>query len=248
MMPHRYSLAALALLLGSACTQSYDDFSFGGTSTGGSGATTTSSGGQAPGGGGAGGSGGSGGAGADAGQAGQAGQGGQGGAGGSASCGDGTTNPPAEQCDDGNTTPGDRCGATCLTENPDDCPGTPISLGPAPLVIHDTTTGANDTSGQTSDLGTCFLGTWPGVDLIYAVTPTVSGQLQATLEATYNGHYLLARSECPGATEDLACDAHQGSGSPDQISFAVTAGTLYYVRVDSYQSTAGGFTLTLTLN
>ena len=238
------------MLLGSACIQSYGDFSFGGTSAGGSGTTTTSSGGSGPGGGGAGGNGGVGAQAGQGGQGAQAGQGGQGGAGGAASCGDGAVNSPSEQCDDSNTMPGDRCGPTCLTENPDDCPGTPISLDTTQLVINDTTTNANDTSQYSSGAGsTCIAGSaWLGNDLIYAVTPTEGGQLVATLQASYNGHYLVARTDCPGAAEDLACDAHQGPGSQDQISFAVTAGTVYYLLVESYQLTDGDFTLTLKLN
>jgi cysteine-rich repeat protein len=201
--------------------------------------------GDAPGGG----QGGTAGPGGTGGQGGAAGLGGTGGQGGSPSCGDGSVNQPSEQCDDGNTTPGDRCGATCLHESPDDCPGTPIALGTTPLVIEDTTAGASDTTQYSSGgSATCLAGDFPGADLGYAVTPTEDGQLVATLQAAYPTHYLAARSECTGTPANIGCDAHASAATPDVLSFAVTAGTVYYVRVDSYQSGAGAFTLTLELD
>ena len=40
---------------------------------------------------------------------------------GPSTCGDGTTDRPAEECDDGNTAAGDGCGPTCLVETPAGC-------------------------------------------------------------------------------------------------------------------------------
>lgn len=160
-------------------------------------------------------------------------------------CGNGVIEPP-EECDDLDTTPGDGCGATCLVEYPDDCPGTPIDLAPGIFVITDTTSGANDTVQDAQGVGICGNGTYSGADLIYAVTPIVSGTLEATSDTSFGSHFATIRTACPGGTV-LACDYGTTSLSNDDLQVDVVAGTTYYVVVDSWGNTAGAFTLTLTL-
>jgi len=159
-------------------------------------------------------------------------------------CGDGKVDP-GEQCDKGDLVPGDGCSPTCHVENPDDCPGTAIPLGPGMFVISGDTTGANDTMQDTGGAGVC-VGSYPGGDYIYAVTPSVGGTLIATLTASFIDHFLRARVACP-AGQVLDCDYSGSSSTSDVISFAVTAGQTYYVVVDSYTSKAGSFSLQLQL-
>jgi cysteine-rich repeat protein len=241
-------VGALLLLCG-ACTMDFGSFQFGpgGAGVGGQGATgggadggsTVSSGGTAGGGGG----GATGGAPAGGGGAGAA-----AGAGGAApACGNGDPGDPGEECDDGGTIAGDRCGPTCLNEHPDTCPGTPIALGADGLTITDTTTGAADDAHQTTGQGACVACYWMGPDLIYAVTPTLGGQLSAELQATYGNHYLVVRSSCPDGG-DLDCAYSQNANNTDSVTSDVTAGQTVYVIVDSYQGTDGAFTLQLSLN
>ncbi len=153
-----------------------------------------------------------------------------------------------EQCDDGNLQPGDRCSATCQVEHPDVCPGTSIPLGPGTFTINDdTSTSTTDNVNTAGGPGTgCPAGAYPGVDLVYAVTPTQSGTITAKLTATYANHYVHVRSDCPGVV-DIACAYDGAANTTDTVTFAATQGTVYIVIVDSWQSQAGPFTLTLTM-
>jgi cysteine-rich repeat protein len=159
-------------------------------------------------------------------------------------CGDGVVDAP-EQCDDANPTPADGCGPTCLEEHPDDCPGTPIALAPGTFTVTGTTVGANDSMQDSGDAGSCN-GSWPGVDLVYAVTPSVGGTLTVTLNSDYGVHYLHARTACP-AGPVVDCDFGVSADVDDTLGFAVAAGGTYFVVVDSWGGTSGSFTLTLQL-
>jgi cysteine-rich repeat protein len=148
-------------------------------------------------------------------------------------CGD-NTKEGTEECDDGNTAPGDGCSPTCTNENPDECPGTAISLPPTALVINGTLV------GMTDDITPACGG--PGFeDTIYAVTPTTSGTLTATAKGDFNKSVSI-RSSCPGGpTAGLRCDV--GSGD-ETVALWVYANVTYYVVVDGDPS---DFTLELVL-
>ena len=141
----------------------------------------------------------------------------------------------------------DGCGPTCLVENPDDCPGTPITVGLASFTLTGDTTGANDTVTTSSGAGTCSAGNWFGPDHVYAVTAGASGAMDVILQATFGYHSLHARDSCPGAA-DIDCDYQTSAAANDSLVFDVVQGQVYYVFVDSWGSTSGGYTLTLDIN
>jgi cysteine-rich repeat protein len=105
-------------------------------------------------------------------------------------CGDGYINT-GEQCDDGNTTSGDGCSSTCMTEMPmdtsDTCPGLAVPLAlSVPIDIkgmmyapaHEATT-----SPYVDDYTTCDgVGPPPqGKDRVFQVIPAVSGTMHVEL-------------------------------------------------------------------
>jgi cysteine-rich repeat protein len=176
------------------------------------------------------------------------GTGGDGGGGAGPVCGDDSTDPPEEECDDGALIPGDGCGPTCLVEEPDTCPGTPIPLEVGTLDIAGDTSGADDTLQDSDGQGPCTTTPSAGPDFIYAVTPGSGGTLTATLDSSFDYHWLRARLGCPSGAE-LDCNYAMGAGSDIQITFAVQTGETYYVVVDSWNGTQGGpFTLRLELS
>lgn len=162
-------------------------------------------------------------------------------------CGDGIL-VPGEECDDGNTAEGDGCGPTCLTEHPEVCPGTPIDLAKGQtMVIAGNTSGASDKfKDSPAGKGNCLNGTWPGSDLIYAVTPAAAGTLTATLAANYGSPYVHVRTKCPGGKADeIACQ--YSAGGSNTVTIQASMAVTYYVAADSYGNQSGAFTLTLSL-
>jgi len=164
-------------------------------------------------------------------------------------CGNGNQET-GEECDDGNTTPGDGCGATCLVEHPADCPGAPISINTGDmLVIQGDTTGASDEfqSAMGGTPGNCPGGPGLGPDVVYAVTPSANGKLTVSLDATFSHAWVNVRTQCPGTTQDqVACYFGIGAG-PFSVQFDVTSGVTYYVAPDSWQNNWGQFTLKLSM-
>lgn len=137
-------------------------------------------------------------------------------------CGNSMIEPP-EACDDGNTAPGDGCSAECTIEPLEACPGLALKLTPAGLTI------AGTLVGRTNDLlPKCA----PDLlDVVYEVTPTVTGTLVATLQGNY-AKSLSLRSSCTdgGPTSELACL----SGSADLVATRwVYAGVKYSLVVDA---------------
>ncbi len=185
-----------------------------------------------------------GGAGGEAGTGGAGGEAGTGsGAGGQQlACGDGDLDS-GEECDDGNTVAGDRCGSTCLVEYPEDCPGTPLEIGAELLTITDTILGASSTIATIAPIGTCNMGgTWQGSDLIYSVTATVAGTLFAELEPSYDSHWLHIHGECSSA-QGLGCDWHVSPLETDVVTVPVVAGETTTVVVDVLSGAGGPFVL-----
>ncbi|MEP7127001.1 MAG: lectin-like protein [Byssovorax sp.] len=137
-------------------------------------------------------------------------------------CGDGVVQP-GEPCDDGNLVPLDGCSPACTIDVPETCPGALIPLTPAGFTVTGTLVGA------TQDLKpTCGAGK---ADLIYAVVPSVSGTLAASLPGGGQGGgkgVLAIRSTCAdGLASELTCK--QNSGAVAQIW--VEAGVTYWVVV-----------------
>lgn len=140
----------------------------------------------------------------------------------------------SEECDDGNLAAGDGCSTTCTIELLDACPGLPISLAPPGITI------AGDLTGDHDDLH-------PGcgtnrIDVIYEVTPTVSGTLVATLQGAYDKS-LSVRSSCADSPiSELACATGMGDLA---VNRWVYAGVKYDVVVDAAEAP---FTLKLDLS
>jgi cysteine-rich repeat protein len=148
-------------------------------------------------------------------------------------CGDGVVEGQ-EGCDDGNLAFGDGCSKSCTIEPLDTCPGLPIGLAPPGITIAGNLAGAHD------DLA-------PGcgqsqIDVIYEVTPTVSGTLVATLTGAYEKSLSLRSSCGTGPTAELVCNNGAGDLA---VSRWVYAGVKYHVVVDA---AAGLFTLHLDLS
>ncbi len=154
-----------------------------------------------------------------------------------------------EACDDGNKTPGDGCSPDCKVEDPppnDQCSGAiavPLTgTGTAPRV--GSVQGGNPSAIDDYD-GSCGSGT--GKDVVYTFTPDVTGLAELDLGGatlTPFDAVLYARTDCANTSSQLACNDATGKGA-EKISFAVLAGTTYYVFVDGYNTNVGTFTLNI---
>jgi hypothetical protein len=93
-----------------------------------------------------------------------------------------------------------------------------------------------------------------GPDLVYAVTPTATGTLSVTLDASYNAWHLNVRTKCAGNTlsDDIAClwgdYAGNSATNPYTLNLLVAQGTTYYVFANSWDPNFfGPFSLYLSL-
>ena len=147
---------------------------------------------------------------------------GSGGTGGAEStCGDQVVEG-VEQCDDGNQAGGDGCSSACTIEPLEACPGLPIPLTPAGIVV------AGTLVGRSNDLlPSCA----PSLlDVVYEVTPTVTGTLVATLKGNYPKSLSLRSICADGPTSELACAPGAGELV---VTRWVYAGVKYHVVVDA---------------
>jgi cysteine-rich repeat protein len=163
------------------------------------------------------------------------------------SCGDGVV--AGEACDDGNTTAGDGCSATCTLETLTgiaSCPGYAITLSGSGTAVRRAkrTISTATSSGTTS--GSCG---GSGRDGTIAITSDVSGVMRAQLTAPWST-VLYARSSCTDTTSELACNADNPSSTVDvvrDISFAVTAGVPVFLFVDGLLGDSGTATLDISV-
>ncbi|MBI5535717.1 MAG: hypothetical protein HY898_23500 [Deltaproteobacteria bacterium] len=120
------------------------------------------------------------------------------------------------------------------------CPGEPIVLtgtGSNPRVgsVSSTTnTKNNDYTGN----GVC--GTASGKDAVYSFTPDVDGIALVDLTTTNFDAEIYVRTTCTTASSQIGCADSQGSSGTERVKFWATAGTTYWVFVDSYTSTSKG--------
>ncbi len=150
-----------------------------------------------------------------------------------------------EQCDDGNAIANDGCSPSCTfdTSGPGDiCPGLDFPLSGSGSsarvgVLSATTSGFVDQYVPScSSSG--------GRDVVYAITPDVSGHLSVTGSAGYSV-VLSLRSSCDVASSELDCSAP--GTTVGVVAAPVTAGTPVYVFVDGASGASGAVTLTATL-
>lgn len=174
-------------------------------------------------------------------------------------CGNGKAEFP-EGCDDGDTADNDGCSATCELEDmttKSACPGMPYRLGAGPgapgkvsfagdtsLLEH----GGGSATSCTNGSGASNSGSGPNA--VYAITPTVSGNLSLELLANYPNALLHVRRECSGTENDTQADCAGAADAlvPLKTSLPVTAERTVYVFVDSGNTSAHGlYTLDATL-
>jgi cysteine-rich repeat protein len=173
-----------------------------------------------------------------------------------ATCGNGVIEQP-ETCDDGNTTAGDGCSATCTLEpmpaEIDACPGATIAF------VGDQTTGplSYRTTASTAPLGAMVRSCATGnarKDAVYQFVPPFNGYLTARVKAGFNVTLDL-RSNClpqdsTTTTGSISCGNADGGNGPETVRGAVDAGKTYYIVVDGPLQAGnleGPFTLDLQI-
>jgi hypothetical protein len=117
----------------------------------------------------------------------------------------------------------------------------------AQVTIMASTATASDKFKTGYNVGSCSTGTYSGPDLIYAVTPTTSGLLTATLSSTFGAPAVEMREACDDTSPEIACAAQAPAGAVT-FTYTVVANKTYYVIVDSWQNKSGDFALALFLN
>jgi cysteine-rich repeat protein len=183
-------------------------------------------------------------------------------------CGDGVVDPSVEDCDFGDTNPGDGCDPSCQFELPSDnsdtCDGEFIVIPTGTQLIQSFTTGyASDYAGYTDGAGgaaDCEFSGFGAPDRVFALVPTVNGTVTLTLPnlgapgGGFDGVLAAWEGACgpvnPMAAVFLGCadDANDG-GATEVLTFGVTVGTVYFVVIDGYSSVSyGNFELTIELN
>jgi cysteine-rich repeat protein len=164
-----------------------------------------------------------------------------------------------EQCDDFGTVSGDTCSSTCQIE-PLPNPPTRTSCTTAealaftessPGVFTSSVSGGNWNMPSTAAMS-APCGATAGREVYFTATAPIDGVLVAKTEASY--HVALgARSACPPSTGTgfLTCSDQKGIDG-EHIAFVVTAGTKYWIIVDSPSNTPspqnnGNFDLDVTV-
>jgi hypothetical protein len=146
-----------------------------------------------------------------------------------------------EQCDDGNTTNGDGCSATCTGE------GCVIAATMScNLSVNGDTTGGPDTTDQWA----CFTLQTTGPERVYAFTAASDGLLQADLTGLNADLDLMVMTAVGGAcaaSDSAACIPNgrstSGGTSSERVEWMATLGTTYYIVVDGYSGAQSSFTL-----
>lgn len=160
-------------------------------------------------------------------------------------CGDGYARLGVEECDDGNANNDDFCTNDCMLNQPPTfgCPGAALNVGKG---VDVGVTG--DTSkSQDLDFGSCGGGASP--EVVYAVTPDATGQLTVSIQGVGGTDPVLyVRSGDCAAGAELACADSTAAGGTETVTFAVTAGTTYWVFADGVVGAAGGYSMTLHLS
>lgn len=149
-------------------------------------------------------------------------------------CGDGVATYP-EQCDDGNTTSGDGCSASCQLEggNPGvgACPGIAYRFVGDPATPR-TVSFAGDVSLLSNTMGAFGCGSIAGgKDQAYAITPTMDGALTAVLHAAWPEAAIHVRRECFSSGTEIEC--RMEPTGPVRVTLPVTANQTYTLFVDS---------------
>ncbi|AKU99988.1 Multiple EGF-like-domain protein 3 precursor [Labilithrix luteola] len=156
----------------------------------------------------------------------------------------------AEQCDDGNTTAGDGCGADCKLEpvppGTDNCPGAALPLAAdvggtySGVVTGSTANLAADLKPKTAQGGCSTANT--AKDAVYVVTSPISGKLTATVSGSFDS-MVYVRTACDAdaaAFTDLACAGSIDGNGAETLTAPILANTPVYVVVDGEATAAAG--------
>ncbi len=169
-------------------------------------------------------------------------------------CGNGIAELP-EQCDDGNATAGDGCGATCALEASGDgsvCPGIAYTFKGNTSVSF-----AGDTStltGTSTSTGQCSSAS--AKNAIYAITPDKNGSLDLEMRAAFPNAMLHVRRECFSSSYEVDCTPGPAStskpippGTPVKLQIQAFAGEAIFVFADARNSAdVGTFVLDAKLS
>jgi cysteine-rich repeat protein len=163
-------------------------------------------------------------------------------------CGNGVLND-GEGCDDGNTTSGDGCSATCKVDGTPpagSCPGAAITLT-APTALRR----IGSVSGDTTSSGTSFespaCGGGSGKDVVYSITSDLPGRARVTLDAKFDS-FVALRSACADPKTESACKPVPVSGGKAELIFPVAAKQTTYVVVDGVAGKSGAFRLDVDIS
>lgn len=160
-------------------------------------------------------------------------------------CGDGQAQLGTEECDDGNDTDDDSCNNGCVVNVPTTfgCPGIAADVAPGPGI----TLGGNTADAASDYIGSC--GGDESPEIVYAFTATASGVMTVEMLAINNDldPVLYVKTDCEGSAT-LVCADSTFQGGAEELTFAVSGGTTYYVFADGYFGTTGEFLLAGTLS
>lgn len=151
-----------------------------------------------------------------------------------------------EQCDDGNTVPGDGCSAACQVENgpPNDACANALSIGNGAFTFD--TSGANTDGPDESAL--CNAGALPiGSDVWYCYSPPCTGTATVSLCGSSYDTMLAVYDGCTCPTTPSATDCDDDTcGLQSVISFPASACDPYLIRVGGFQAEQGSGSLTVS--
>jgi len=165
-------------------------------------------------------------------------------------CGDGTLNATAgEHCDDGNTTAGDGCDASCRVEGgsvANDACADPGSVTDATISF--STAGA--TTDSIADSGPCPAAFDMLNDIWFCYLATCSGTATVSLCGSSYDTTLHVYSNCTCPTTDpLVCNDDGCGMSIDarasRITFAAVTGASYMIRIGGFEGATGTGSLTI---
>jgi cysteine-rich repeat protein len=171
-------------------------------------------------------------------------------------CGDGVLDAPAEQCDDGNFTPGDGCDATCQREIPaNDTCTTPTALVAGPNGPFSNASATPDYSGYSACPG--FATSAVGPDTAYSITIPPRTTLSVTMDVpplpgpTFDPVLVITTDCATISSATCLADADGGGSGVDETATFTNAGNIplnVFIIADAFTAPApGNFTLNTTL-
>lgn len=150
-------------------------------------------------------------------------------------CGNGTLEPP-EECDDGNTMPGDGCSPGCQVEAMCGSTVTPLATG---AKVIGSTAGLSNVSQ-----GSCGGGSSGEQIYQFTVYDTTGVSITTDFPETDFNTAIYIRSDCGNPGTQLACASNGMLG--DTVMASLSPGT-YYVFVDGIAGMSGNFGLQVNL-